>query len=182
MARKKLSMRQIIEVLRLKYQNQLSIREIARSCGLPTSTVGDYLTRSEAAAISWPLPEGMGEKELLQRLMAAPVPATKAGCAPPDWPTIHKELGRKGVTLQLLWQEYRQTDPEGYGYSRFCELYQGWANTLEPVLRQQHHPGEKMFVDWAGQTVQIYNAQDGSFSLAHLFVAVLRFCTQSYAT
>ena len=124
MARTKLTMRQIQEILRLKHQNQLSIREIARSCGLPTSTVGDYLKRAEAAGISWPLPEGQSEKELLQLLLVQPVAGT-AGCqALPDWPAIHKELGRKAVTLLLLWQEYRQTQPEGYGYSRFCELYQ----------------------------------------------------------
>ena len=146
-------MRQIQEILRLKHQNQLSVREIARSCGLPTSTVGDYLKRAEAAGISWPLPEGQSEKELLQLLIAHPVAGT-AGCpALPDWPYIHKELGRKAVTLLLLWQEYRQAQPEGYGYSRFCELYQRWAGTLDPVLRQVHLPGEKMFVDWAGQTV-----------------------------
>jgi transposase len=180
MARKKLTMRQIIEILRLKHQNQLSIREIARSCGLPTSTVGDYLKRAEAAAITWPVPEAMSEKELLERLIAATPAATESCCALPDWPSIHKELGRKSVTLVLLWQEYRQVHPEGYGYSRFCELYQRWANTLDPVLRQVHIPGEKMFVDWAGQTIEIHN-QDGSISLAHLFVAVLGASNKTYA-
>ena len=174
-------MRQIQEILRLKYQNQLSVREIARSCGLPTSTVGDYLKRAEAAGISWPLPQGQSEKELLQLLIAQPVAGT-AGCqALPEWPYIHKELGRKSVTLRLLWQEYRQAQPEGYGYSRFCELYQRWAGTLDPVLRQVHLPGEKMFVDWAGQTVPIYNAQDGSVSAGHLFVAVLGASNKTFA-
>jgi transposase len=181
MARTKLTMRQIQEILRLKHQNQLSIREIARSCGLPTSTVGDYLKRAEAAGISWPLPEGQSEKELLQLLLVQPVAGT-AGCqALPDWPAIHKELGRKAVTLLLLWQEYRQTQPEGYGYSRFCELYQRWAGTLDPVLRQVYVPGEKMFVDWAGQTVEIHNARDGSVSAGHLFVAVLGASNKTYA-
>ena len=102
MARTKLTMRQIQEILRLKHQNQLSIREIARSCGLPTSTVGDYLKRAEAAGISWPLPQGQSEKELLQLLIVQPVAGT-AGCPVlPDWPYIHKELGRKAVTLLLL--------------------------------------------------------------------------------
>ena len=173
-------MRHIQEILRLKHQSKLSIREIARSCGLPTSTVGDYLKRAEAAAIEWPLPEGQTEKELLERLLAAPVQALPASLALPDWPCIHKELARKGVTLVLLWQEYRQAQPEGYGYSRFCELYQRWADTLEPVLRQIHEPGQKMFVDWAGQKVPIHNAQDGSLSEAHLFVAVLGASNMTY--
>src|SRR5271166_6085112 len=95
MARIKLTMRQIQEILRLKHQNQLSIREIARSCGLPTSTVGDYLKWAEAAGISWPVPEGQSEKELLQLLIAQPVTGTDRCAALPDWPAFHKELGRK---------------------------------------------------------------------------------------
>jgi transposase len=174
-------MRQIHELLRLKYQNQLSVREIARSCGLPTSTVGDYLKRAEAAGVQWPLPAGQSEPALLQLLLAQPATAPGSGLALPDWPTIHKELGRKSVTLLLLWQEYRQTYPEGYGYSRFCQLYQRWAGTLDPVLRQVHLPGEKLFVDWAGQTVPIHNAADGSVSAGHLFVAVLGASNKIYA-
>src|ERR1035438_8403878 len=115
MARTKLTMRQIQEILRLKHQNQLSIREIARSCGLATSTVGDYLQRAVAAGITWPLPEGQGEKELLQRLLATPPASGEGDPALPDWPYIHKELTRKAVTLLLLWQEYRQAQPAGYG-------------------------------------------------------------------
>jgi transposase len=181
MARKKLSMRQIHEILRLKHQNQLSIREIARSCRLPASTVGDYLQRAEAAAIGWPPPEGLSEQQLVERLMAvAPAPGGP-GPLLPDWPYIHAELRRKSVTLQLLWQEYRAGHPEGYGYSRFCELYQRWAGALDPVLRQVHLPGEKMFVDWAGQTVGIHNAPDGTLSKAHLFVAVLGASNKTYA-
>jgi len=182
MARTKLTMRQIQEILRLKHQNQLSIREIARSCGLPTSTVGDYLKRAAAAGLGWPLPEGQSEKELLQLLITHSAAAETAGSlALPDWPYIHKELRRKSVTLLLLWQEYHHNQPEGYGYSRFCQLYRRWAGTLDPVLRQVHLPGEKMFVDWAGQTVAIHHPQDGSVSAAHLFVAVLGASNKTYA-
>jgi transposase len=181
MAQNKLSMHQIQEILRLKHQNKLTVREIARSCGLPASTVGDYLQRAAAAHITWPLPEGWSEKELLQKLMATPVEQTSVGAASPDWANLRKELGRKGVTLRLLWQEYLQADPQGYGYSRFCELYRRWADTLDPVLRQVHHPGEKLFVDWAGQKVEIHNAQDGSIAEAHLFVAVLGASNKTYA-
>jgi transposase len=181
MARTKLTMRQIQELLRLKHQNQLSIREIARSCALPTSTVGDYLKRAAAAGMSWPLPEGLSEPELLQLLLAQPVAETVGPSALPDWPGLHKELARPAVTLRLLWQEYRRGQPEGYGYSRFCELYRRWAGTLDPVLRQVHVPGEKLFVDWAGQTVPIHNARDGSVGRAHLFVAVLGASNKIYA-
>jgi transposase len=166
-------MRQIHEILRLKYQNQLKIREIGRSCGVPPSTVGDYVLRAEIAGINWPLAEGMSEAQLMERLMAAPLPPPKPDPALPDWAHLHAELRRKSVTLQLLWREYRAVHAEGYGYSRFCELYQRWAGALDPVLRQVHLPGEKMFVDWAGQTVPIHNPQDGTIAQAHLFVAVL---------
>lgn len=157
MARRPLSMRSIKLVLRLRHQHHLSVREIARSCALPVSTVGDYLQRAQAAGIGWPLPEELDENQLQTRLLtvAASPPATDPPQKPlPDWAGVHEQLGRKGVTLQLLWQEYRQIHPGGFQYSRFCELYREWAATLEPVLRQVHPPGERLFVDWAGQTAR----------------------------
>ncbi len=154
-----LVMRQVIEILRLQHEHHLSIREIARSCGLASSTVGDYLLRAEAAGLEWPLPEGVGEVELEARLCAV-APPRVAGTPPPPIPDgahLHAELRRPNVTLRLLWQEYIRTDPSGLKYSRFCERYQEWRKTLEPTLRQVHVPGEKMFVDWAGQTIRIRN-------------------------
>src|SRR6266498_4147249 len=173
MARPNKSMRQIKEILRLKFEHRLSIREIARSCTVPASTVGDYLKRAELAGLSWPFPEEWAEEQILERLLGASDPGPEVPLALPDWAHLHEELRRQSVTLRLLWQEYRQTHPEGYGYSRFCELYERWAATLDPVLRQVHVPGEKMFVDWAGQTVPLHNATDGTVAQAHLFVAVL---------
>jgi hypothetical protein len=124
MARKKLTMRHIQEILRLKYQNQLSLREIARSCRLAASTVGDYLKRAEAASLGWPLPEGLTEEQLIQQLFGSDPETPAPSDQPlPDWSYIHQELRRQGVTLQLLWEEYRQSHPQGYSYSRFCELY-----------------------------------------------------------
>jgi transposase len=175
-------MRQIKEVLRLRKEHQLSVREIARGCGLPSSTVGDYLKRAEAAGLSWPLPAELGEAELQEKLLgAAATPATvKQEHPEPDWPRVQTELGRTGVTLLLLWREYRREHSEGYGYSRFCELYGHWAATLEPTLRQVHAPGEKMFVDWAGPEVSVRN-EDGTSSAAYLFVAVLGASNKTYA-
>lgn len=166
-------MRHILEILRLKHHCHLSVRDIARSCGLPTSTVGDYLKRAQAAQLSWPLPEHITQEQLHHQLLECPAAALPLSKPLPEWPRIHQELRRNGVTLQLLWQEHRQVHPEGYGYSRFCELYARWAKTLDPVLRQRHVPGEKLFVDWAGQTVPIHNPTDGSITEGHLFVAVL---------
>lgn len=168
-------MRQVIEILRLKHEHHLSIREIARSCGLASSTVGDYLLRAEAAGLEWPLPEAVGEVELEARLCAVAPPRVAETPPPPipDWAHLHAELRRPNVTLRLLWQEYIRADPSGLKYSRFCERYQQWRKTLEPTLRQVHLPGEKLFVDWAGQSVPIRNGADGTTQPASLFVAAL---------
>ena len=182
MARKPIPMRYVRDILRLKHQNQLSVREIAGSCGLPPSTVGDYLLRAQAAGLTWPLPEGLDEPELMEQLMKpeASPPKAPPGKPLPDWAVIHEQLRRKGVTLQLLWQEYRQAHPEGYQRSQFCQLYHQWAATLDPVLRQVYEPGQKMFVDWAGLKIPVYHS-DGSTSDASLFVAVLGYSNKTYA-
>ena len=183
MAETKLSMRQIKEVLRLRHQHRLSTREIARSCGLPVSTVGDYLQRATAAGLSWPLPETLTESQLVEQLLGATgaTPAVEPARPLPDWSAVRAELHRPSVTLQLVWREYRQVHPEGYGYSQFCELYRRWAGQLDPTLRQVQVPGEKMFVDWAGQTVPIYHSADGTTSAASVFVAVLGASNMTFA-
>jgi len=179
-------MRQIKEILRLKHQHQLSVREIARSCGLPPSTVNDYLLRAQAAGLSWPLPEGLDDPQIQERLLHPPQTQPEAAPAPelprplPDWPVVHQELGRRSVTLRLLWQEYRERFPNGYGYTQFCEYYHRWAETLDPVMRHHHPPGEKMFVDWAGQTVPIAEA-GGVLSQASVFIAVLGATNKTFA-
>lgn len=174
-------MRQIKEILRLRFEHKLSIREIAGSCSVPASTVGDYLKRAEAAGLGWPLPDEWTDDQIFERLLGVPETAPESVQAAPDWAHVHQELRRKSVTLRLLWQEYRQTHPEGYGYSRFCQLYKRWAGCLDPVLRQVHLPGEKVFVDWAGQTVPICNSADGTVAPAFLFVAVLGASNKTYA-
>ena len=179
-------MRQIKEILRLKHEHQLSVREIARSCGLPPSTVDDYLLRAQAAGLNWPLPEGLDEQQIQQRLFHPAQAQPEASPPPepprplPDWPEVHKELGRRSVTLRLLWQEYRERFPNGYGYTQFCEYYHRWAGTLDPVMRHHHPPGEKMFVDWAGQTVPIHEP-DGVLSQASVFLAVLGASDKTFA-
>jgi len=179
-------MRQIKEILRLKHEHRLSVRQIARSCGLPASTVSDYVVRAQAAGLGWPLPEGLDEGQIQHRLLnptrgqpeAAPPP--KPARPLPDWSEVHKELRRRSVTLRLLWREYRESFPDGYGYTQFCEHYHRWAGTLDPVMRQHHTPGEKLFVDWAGQTVPI-REPDGSVSEASLFIAVLGASNKTFA-
>src|ERR1051325_2026723 len=146
MARPNKSMRQIREILRLKFQHDLSIREIARSCAVPTSTIGDYLKRAEVAGLSWPIPEEWTEDDILERLLGVPDPSPEVPQELPDWTHIQEELRRKSVTLRLLWQEYRKTHPNGYGYSRFCELYDQWGGENDTGGRPGHlPPGKKIW-------------------------------------
>jgi len=181
MPRKRLSMRKIREVLRLKWEGHLSHREIARSCSISHSTVTDYLRRVQEADLSWPLPETIDEDQLHLMLFPKPTPILKQPIPQPDWQYIHGELRRKGVTRRLLWLEYRESHPDGYSYSRFCELYRLWAKKLDPPMRLTHKAGEKMFVDYAGQTVRVVDTETGEIQEAHIFVATLGASNYTYA-
>lgn len=182
MPAEKLSMRKIKEVLRLKFELGFANRQIARSCKVSHSTVADYLQRAEAAGLkSWPLPVDLDETGLEGRLFP-PTEATEPSRSVPNWPAIHEDLhGHKHVTLQLIWQEYKQNDPGGYQYSRFCELYRHWTGKLDLVLRQEHRAGEKLFVDYAGQTVPITDPKTGVVTDASIFVAVLGASNYTFA-
>jgi len=175
-------MRKIREILRLALGEGLSRRQVAAATGVPPATVGDHLTRARLAGLAWPLPEGVDDAWLEARLFAPPVPPVPAELRPlPDWPTVHRELRRKGVTLALLWIEYRERHPEGFGYSWFCQTYRRWAGRLDLVMRGEHRAGERMFVDFAGQTLPIVDPDSGEVWQAQLFVAVLGASSYTYA-
>ena len=127
--------------------------EIALTTGLSRSTVGEYLRRAAVIGITWPGPEGVDDAELERRLFMPPTFDEKPARPLPDWTDVHKELKRRAVTLLLLWKEYRAEHFEGYGYSRFCDLYRDWCKTISPTMRQAHGAAEKLFVDFAGDTV-----------------------------
>lgn len=148
MSHERLSMRKINEILRLKWEAGFSHRAIAQSCSVSPGTVSDYVTRAKAAGLGWPLPEGVDEEQLQQRLFPKPVRSAGHTIPQPDWPQVHAELRRKSVTLSLLWVEYRQDHPNGYGYSQFCQRYRQWAKRLKPSMRLRHKAGEKLFVDY----------------------------------
>ncbi|MDD5233871.1 MAG: IS21 family transposase [Syntrophales bacterium] len=174
-------MRKIKEVLRLKWEMLFSDRQIARSCSISRSTVGDYLTRAQRSGLKWPLPEGFDDAAL-ERLLYPPVcyvPPEKQEL--PPFEEIHRELKRKGVTLQLLWDEYKQAHPNGLQYSQFCNRYRQWAATLEVSLRQSYRAGEKLFVDYAGQTMELIDPTTGDTREAYLFVATLGASNYTYA-
>lgn len=174
-------MRKIQEVLRLKWEAGLSNRAIARSCSISPTTVSEYVRRARAVGLTWPLPETLGEDQLYQRLFPRAAPPSERVIAEPNWKTIHSELRHKGVTRRLLWLEYREAHPDGYGYSRFCELYRLWSRKLDPTMRQPHIAGEKLFVDYAGQTVPVVDPATGEIREAHIFVATLGASSYTYA-
>ena len=149
-------MREMRELPRLKYELGRSHREIAGSIGVVNSKVSDYVRRATAAGLSWPPPEGL-EAALF------PVPPPPRVARPePDWRDLHRELQRhKGVTLRLLWLEYREAHPNGYQYSRFCERYRGWRGRLDVVMRQVHRAREKAFVDYAGPKFEVVDRSTG---------------------
>ena len=181
MPAKRLSMRKIKEVLRLKYEQKISNRRIAKACQIARPTVGDYLKRAAAAGLSWPLPEGMTESQLENALFPKTVNPAFAHLVIPDWAKVHKELRHKHVTLFLLWQEYRAAHPNSYQYSWFCDHYRAWRGKLDVVMRQDHRAGEKLFVDYAGQTVSIIDRTTGEIKTAEIFVAVMGASNYTFA-
>jgi hypothetical protein len=174
-------MRKINEVLRLRFELKRSHRQIARSIGAASSTVAEYLRRFGEAGLSWPLCASLCEAELEAKLFppAPSVPVSQR--AQPDWAALHAEMRRPGVTLMLLWQEYRASHPQGFAYSWFCEHYRAWVGRLDLVMRQEHRAGEKLFVDYAGQTVPITDRDTGELRPASIFVGVLGASNYTYA-
>lgn len=172
MAARRVSVRRIKEVLRLGAQG-LSDRAIGRSLRIAKNTVRRYRSRAEAVGIGWPLPEEWTDSELEGKLFPeAPRPSNEPR-AIPDWSEVHRELRRPGVTLQLLWLEYKEAQPEGYQYSQFCCRFREWKGTLDVVLRQEHRAGEKVFVDYAGQTMPVVDPATGEIREAQIFVGTL---------
>jgi transposase len=176
-------MRKLKEVLRLRFELGLRQNQIARSCSISQGAVSKYLKGAQAAGISWPLPEGWDEARLEEALFGPSPRRVYENYKPaPDFAHLHEELQRhRHLTLQLGWEEYRQAHPDGYGYSRFCELYRRWRRHLDVVLRQDHAAGEKLFVDYAGATIPLHDPQGGTVRPAALFVAVLGASNYTYA-
>jgi len=175
-------MRKLKEVLRL-HSLGLSQHQIARSCSISQSTVHEYVSAAQAAGLRWPLPENWDDQQIEQALFPQrPAPAVWRKHPEPDWTKVHQELQtHKDLTLQLVWQEGRENNPEGYGYSRFCDLYRRWLKKLDLVLRQEHRAGEKMFVDYAGATIPIHDPKTGEIQPAAVFVAVLGASSYTFA-
>ena len=175
----RLPMRNIRDVLRLTAAG-MSSRKIAASLSIGATTVIDCLHRARRAGLTWPLSDWLDDAMLELRLYP-PQATTKEQRPLPNWAVIQRELKRPGVTLELLWQEYREEHPSGYGYSRFCDLHRAWAKRVSPTMRQTHVAGERMFVDYAGTRLEIVASTTGEIRTAELFVAVLGASSYTFA-
>jgi transposase len=176
-------MRDVREVMRLHREGCVPVREIARLTGVARSTVQDMLARFERTGLEWPVPVEISDAELEARLYGpAGVKPGRRKLPEPDWSVVARELKRKHVTLQVLWEEYYAAHPDGYRYSRWCDLFRRWEGRLPLVMRQSHAGGEKLFVDYAGDTVPVVvDRRTGEIRGAHLFVAVLGGSSLSFA-
>ncbi len=175
-------MRKVKEILRLHFAQKLGQRQIARSTNVSQSTVHEYLSRAQAAGLVWPL-DAEWDEERLQTALFPPVqaPAKPPRGPLPDFASLRQQRQQhRELTLELLWEEYREQHPEGYCYSHFCKLYRGWKKQQDVVLRQEHRAGEKLFLDWAGATIPIHH-RDGSVHPAPLFVCALGVSSYTYA-
>src|SRR5690242_12624074 len=155
-------MRKLKEVLRL-HSLGLKQQQIARSCQIAQSTVHQYLKTAAAAGVTWPVPADWDEGQLEQAVFGKPqLHSRRQKNETPDFGGIRQQLqSQRHLTLQLIWEEYCQDHPDGYRYSRFCELYRDWVKHLDVVLRHEYRAGEKLFVDYAGDKIPIYDQQTG---------------------
>src|SRR6202163_1116485 len=181
MPAERLSMRKVRDVLRLKHTLGMSYRQINEATGVGKTVVGEYVRRAGVICITWPVPEAIDGAELDRRLFPVPADGTAAPRAAIDWRKVHAEMKRPSVTLVLLWQEYRAEQANGYGYSRFCDLYGEWRKTISATMRQTHPAGEKLFVDYAGDTVPVFDQITDAQRRAHIFVAALGASNYTYA-
>jgi len=173
-------MRQIREVLRLHLQAGLSYAETGRALKMAKSMVGAVVLMARAAGVDWATAQRLDDAELERRLYRPPVPRCSHQLEP-NYAWIHQELKRPGVTLQLLWEEYARGNRLAYKYTSFCIKYRAWVVSLARSMRQTHVAGEKLFVDYAGQTVPIFDAATGEITPAQIFVAVLGASNYTYA-
>lgn len=180
-AKRELTMRQLRHMLRLAHEG-VSARETGRRLGVARSTIQDNLKRATAAGLSWPLPEDLTDDALEKRLFThAGVKTGARRRIEPDWAELSRELKRPGVNMMILWEEYRAAHPDGYGYSRFCDLFRGFERRLTPVMRQHHVAGDKVFVDYSGKRIGIVDPATGEIREAEIFVAVLGASNLTYA-
>lgn len=177
----RLTMRRIRDVLRLKFAQAPSERAIAASLGLGKGSVGTYLRRVREAGLSWPLPDGLDDDSLELLLFPSSPTVLDPDRPVSDWAAMDKELRKRGVTWMLLLQEYRVQHPVGFGYTWFCTHFDAWKGRVRPSMGQTHVGGEKVFIDYAGDTIDIIDPKTGEVQAAKLFVAAMGASSYTYA-
>ena len=175
-------MRNIREVLRLRLSAQLSMRQISSSTKLSVGAIQKLTKQAQVLGLGWPLPAELDDTQLAKLFYPQADTALSPRREVPDWALVHQELKRKGMTKQLLWQEYTERFPNRcYSYSQFCDRYRHWCGQQRRSMRQLHKAGEKTFIDYAGITVPVVNAHTGEISNAQIFVAVLGASNYTFA-
>ena len=175
-------MRKIREVLRLRLDAGLTIRQIRDSTKVSVGAIQGLLAQAKELELSWPLPEDLDDTQLARLFYPDAQTRVSVRFQIPDWATVHQELKRKGVTLCLLWEEYTARYPNhSYSYSQFCDRYRRWRAQQKRSMRQHHRAGEKCFVDYCGPTVPIIDPHSGEMRTAQVFVAVLGASNYTYA-
>jgi len=170
----RISMKKLREILRLTLQSELSIRAIKQILNLSIGAIQNVVSQARALKLTWEKVESLDERQLTELFYPSKKVIPSSLCEVPCWNVIHKDLSRKGVTRQLLWEEYAEENPENhFSYSRFCRHYTSWLKKQKRSMRQVHKVGEKLFVDYAGQTMPIVNQATGEIDRVEIFVAVL---------
>jgi transposase len=182
MPTERLSMRRIRDLLRLTYENGLSNRQIAASLGLSKGAVSVYLRRARVAGVTWPVPEEVTDTALERLLFPGQLPAAEVQRPLPNWAYVDAELRRPNVTRALLWEEYRTGQPTAYGYTWFCVAFDAWKGKVSPSMRQHHAAGDKVFVDYAGSTIDVIDPRTGEARPMKLFVAAMGASSYIFAT
>jgi len=174
MPTERVSMRKLRDILRLRLQAGLSLRQIKDSQRVSLGAVQKITSQAKAQRLDWPAIEQLDDQQLAQLFYPESDTRSSSDFQCPDWVGAHKELKHKGMTKHLLWEEYTQAYPNrSYSYPQYCFLYQDWVKKQRRSMRQTHQAGDKLFVDYAGQTMPIVNGETGEVRYAQIFVAVL---------
>jgi len=174
-------MRTIREIMRLHLEHNLSQRAIARACAVSPKTVGYYIEHIQRSGSDWAALRSLDDDALKALLHPEGKQHPVSPKPLPDFDYLHSEMKKKGVTLQLLWEEYRSVHPDGYGRTRFCERYRSHVRTLDPVMRFSHKAGDKMFVDFSGERPSYIDPESGALIEPELFVAAMGASSRIYA-
>lgn len=182
MSRLRITMKKLREVIRLRFELNLGNRDIGRMLNISPSTVSLYINSFKHKGLSWEPNNPITDEELEKLFYPTKHLSSTRELIRPNFEQIHQELKKKGVTLQLLWEEYHAANGEkAYGRTQFCKMYQWWRNKLNVTMRQRHKAGDKLFIDYCGPTVPIINAKTGEIQTAQIFVAVMGASNYTYA-